>query len=406
MHRIVILGAGYAGLTTAVGLKDANARVTLVNRHNYHHLTTMLHQPAAGSRDYQDLHVHIPKVLPPSIDFLRGRIDTINLDTSSVTIYRRPERIELPFDTLVIALGWEPRFYDIPGLKENALSLNSLNDSRLACDRIEESLLALDDNPDETWRSTIVIGGGGLTGVELAGELIDSRKTLTSALDLSPRDIRLKLVEAGPTILPGMDARLIEKTSAYLGAHGVQCITGKRIERIDGRLLTFSDGTTMKAGVVFWTGGVRASAVLEKSGLPIQRGGRLGVNAFLQLPNAPHVYATGDCALCTNSRGEPMPPTAWLAVQHGRLSAQNILRALRGSRPKPFVPKGAPILISIGHRYALGTFAGRLIQGPLAAVLKDMIAFRHLFTIGGLPLAAGKLLQWTPYLLHLHRKRR
>ena len=404
MHRIVILGAGYAGLATAIGLKKADAHITLINHHNYHHLTTMLHQPAAGSRDYLDLRVQIGRILPPGIDFLRGRVDTVNLKKSSVTIYRRPDRVELPFDTLVIALGWEPQYFNIPGLQETALSLSSLTNSRLAHARIEESLLALDDYPDDTWRSTFVIGGGGLTGVELAGELIDSRQELVRGLDLQPLDIRLVMIEAGPSILPGLDARLVEKTTAYLRSHGVECITGRRIDRVEGHRLILSGGRLLEAGVLFWTGGVRGSTVLEKSGFPVLGNGRLPVNAFLQFEEAPNIFVIGDCALCKNNQNEPLPPTAWLAVQHGQVTANNITRLLSGQDLKPFIPKTGSILVSIGHRHAIGIIAGRLVEGPVAAMLKDILAFRYVYQLGGFPLAARKLIQWAPYLLHLHQK--
>ena len=173
MKKILILGGGYAGVSTAINLKDVDAQVTLVNKHSYHHLTTLLHQPVVGRRNYQDLSVGLISLLPPPVKFIRGKVELIRTAEQRVNVKVRGKVIYLDYDILVIALGWEPQFFSIPGLKENALTLHSLNTSRLAKDRIEEALIAYDENPDERWRATIVIGGGGLSGIELAGELID-----------------------------------------------------------------------------------------------------------------------------------------------------------------------------------------------------------------------------------------
>ena len=403
MMNVLILGGGYAGLTTALGLAGADAQVTLVNRHTYHYLTTMLHQPAVGSRHYQDIHVDVPGLLKPPLTFIRGKVAGIDAAVGKVTVMRREGAVELAYDILVVALGWEPQFFDIPGLKEHAVTLESLNHSRLARDRIEESLLALDDAPEETWRSTIVIGGGGLTGVELAGELIDSRNELVRGLDMKAGQIRLVMIEGGKQILAGLDERLSQRTRTYLESHGVEIITGKRIERCDEHSLTLSDGTGMDYGVLFWTGGVRGNHLLTQSRFPVLANGRVPVNERLQHDLWPNFFFVGDCAAGLGTDGRPLPPTAWLAVQHGRYVAENIRRTIAGVPLTPFVPQADAIVLSLGHRYALGVMGGRLLSGSLAAMVKDFLAFRYIFQIGGLGLTLRKLFQWTPYLVHLHR---
>ena len=159
MKHIVILGAGYAGVSAAVKLRGIKAHVTLVNHHSYHHLTTLLHQPVVGRREYRDLSLSLKDILPEPVRFMRGRVLKIVPRESRVEIRTREGRLSLDCDIMVIALGWQPQFYDIPGLRQYGLTLDSLNASRLVHDRIEESLIAFDENPEEKWRTSIIVAG-------------------------------------------------------------------------------------------------------------------------------------------------------------------------------------------------------------------------------------------------------
>ena len=403
MKKILILGGGYAGVSTAINLKDVDAQVTLVNKHSYHHLTTLLHQPVVGRRNYQDLSVGLTSLLPPPVKFVRGTVESIRTAEQRVTVKVRGKISYLDYDILVIALGWEPQFFSIPGLKENALTLHSLNTSRLAKDRIEEALIAYDENPDERWRATIVIGGGGLSGIELAGELIDSRKWLGKSVDISPEEIKIILVEASPSLLPGLNPWLADTSERYLKARGVQCLTNTRITNIQGHTLSLSDGVTIEAGAVLWTGGVRGNSLLEKNGFPVNRQGRIETNEYLQTKDPSNIFVTGDCAQTNDVHGKPFPPTAWLAVQHGRHAALNIRRLLAGNTMLPYMAEAKAVVLSLGRRYAAGIVGGYQISGTIAAMFKDALAYKYLYDIGGIRLAWQKFWEWAPYLVLMHR---
>lgn len=131
MKRILVLGGGYAGVSTAATLHGIKAEVTLVNHHSYHHLTTLLHQPVVGRREYRDLSLSLQDVLPSSVRFLRGRVTRIAPRENSVEILNRDGQQHLTYDILVIALGWQPQFFDIPGLRHDGLTMDSLYASRL-----------------------------------------------------------------------------------------------------------------------------------------------------------------------------------------------------------------------------------------------------------------------------------
>ena len=218
IKHVVILGGGYAGVTAAVNLRGIKTDVTLVNLHSYHHLTTLLHQPVVGRREYRDLSLSLPDVLPEPVRFLRGKVQGIRPGENSIAIRTREGSRQLTYDILVIALGWQPQFFNIPGLRQYGLTLDSLNASRLVHDHIEESLIAYDEHPEEKWRLSIIVAGGGLSGVELMGELADSREQLARDFDLQADDIKLYLIEGAHGLLHGLDPWLAERAGADLMA--------------------------------------------------------------------------------------------------------------------------------------------------------------------------------------------
>ena len=404
MKHIVILGGGYAGASAAVELHGIKAQVTLVNHHSYHHLTTLLHQPVVGRRQYRDLSLPLRDVLPKPVRFLRGRVRQIVPRENRIEIQTREGRQSLVCDIMVIALGWQPQFYDIPGLRQYGLTLDSLNASRLVHDRIEESLIAFDENPEEKWRTAIIVAGGGLSGVELTGELADNRTELAQKFDLQPQDIKLYLIEGSHGLLHGLDPWLAKQTAIYLQEKQVECLANTRIAEglADGVLL--SDGTKIQAGVVIWTGGVRGNILVQESGLEVNRDGRAIVNEFLQAKGYDNIFVLGDCAAPTGADGNILPPTAQLAVQQGNWVAGALDSLIKGRELESYRPRMEGILLSIGRRHALGIVRGHHVSGRMAGMLKDFIAYRHIYKIGGLFLALRKFREWRSYTALLRRR--
>lgn len=391
--RVIVLGAGYAGIAAARAL--AGTDVLLVNKHRYHHLTTLLHQPVVGHHSYRDLAVPLDKILPRSVRVVRGTVTEIEPGERVVRVATRDGTLRLQAEALVLALGWEPQFFAIPGLEEHAHTLANLNQSRLARDHIEESLIAYDENPAETWRRSIIIGGGGLSGVELAGELAAAREELAFAYDLTSADIELTLIEGSPSLLSGLDPWLGARARQILESKGVRCLTGAKVTAVDATGVTLADGSRIPAGTVFWTGGVRANAVLEGSGLELGKAGRAMVDDCLLAKGFPGVFVAGDCALAVDDAGRPLPTTAQLAVQEGEVAGGNALRLVQGQTLRPLRPRAKGLVASVGPRAAIAAVFGRHLEGRLAVWLKEAIAYRYLWQIGGLRLALSKWREWS-----------
>ncbi len=402
--RIVILGGGYAGATAVRGLAGIEAEVLLINRHLRHHLTTMLHQPVVGRRSFREVSIELKEIARPPARVQRGFVRRLDLVRREVHIVTREGASSVGYDQLVIALGWEPLFYDIEGLREHGHTLESISSSRLAQDKIEHSLLQLDEHPDESWRRHIVIGGGGLAGVELAGELAEVRPQLAHAFDLHPQDICITVVEMADALLPGIDEGWMASAAAdHLRHQGVEIVVGARITSVARDHVILDGSRKLPAGVLLWTGGVRANRLIADSGFETAQGEAAIVDDFLRPPGHDNVFIIGDCALTRDEAGDPLPPTAQFAVQHGRHTAMNLKRLLAGQPLLPFKPKKKGIILSIGSHAAIGDVNGRRVRGLPAILLKDAIALAHVFRVGGPWLGLKKLCQWLPSLTHLRR---
>lgn len=414
--EIVICGAGYAGTTVAAGLRAlaGRARVTLVNLHRYHYFTTLLHEPAAGRADFGAVSVDLDRLVGRWARVVKGRVLRIDPTGRRVIVAvagpglhapgaagagaaETPEGTtteELRYDLLVVALGSLPEFYRIPGLEEWALTLRSLNTARLIRTTIERAMAQSKFEPKPEPLRRILIGGGGFTGVELAGEIADWRPVLARRFDLEPDGVEVVVVEAAPTILPGFDPLLVEEATAILARKGVRFITGTPIRDVRESAVALSDGRVVEAGTIIWTGGVRAHPVVKEAGLRTNPQGRAVVDEYLQAADHPDIYVLGDCALVTGDDGRPLPPTAQLAFEHGRLTAQNLRRRLRGEPQRPHRPHVLGTFLSLGRREALGVVGNRWrLRGWAARTVKDLIAYRYVWHIGGPGLVAAKLRQ-------------
>lgn len=235
------------------------------------------------------------------------------------------------------------------------------------------------------------------------GELADSREQLARDFDLQTQDLKLYLIEGSHGLLHGLDPWLGELADQYLKEKQVICLASTRIAKglPDGVIL--SDGTKIQAGVVIWTGGVRGNILVEESGLEVNREGRAVVNEFLQAKGYDNIFMLGDCAAATGEDGKILPPTAQLAVQQGDWMAFSLHSLIKGRKINPYHSRMEGILLSIGRTHALGVVRGHHVSGRIAGMLKDFIAYRYIYKIGGFFLALRKFWEWRSYASLLRR---
>ncbi|MHB1128095.1 MAG: NAD(P)/FAD-dependent oxidoreductase [Bacillota bacterium] len=391
--RVVILGAGYAGLKAALGLErllsQQEAEVTLVNKHSYHQFITQLHEPAAGRNEFDDVRIELKEILnPDKTRLVKGSISKIDVTGKNIDLIEQGEQV--PYDYLLIALGSEPEYFDISGMKEHALALRSLNAAKMIHTHIQ-SMFALSKNtPKREEREallTFIIGGGGLTGVEFAGELADWVPKLAKRYGVFPGEVQVYNIEVSAHILPGFEPDLVAYAEKVLQEKGVKFINGKGIATVTKQDITLASGEIIPTHSVIWAGGVRGNPLVEESGLAVALRGRAVVNEFLQVPDHPEIFCAGDCALAKDPRtGLPVTPNAQMAMAQGSLVAKNIHASITGQPMYPFDASSAGVLISLGRGQGVGKVGRFRPRGYPAVLLKEFIPLRYKYSLGGLRL--------------------
>jgi len=374
--RIVILGGGFGGLYAALHLEktvaaDPTVEVTLVSRENFVLFTPMLHEVAAGDMDLSDIVCPLRPMLKHA-RFLQADVDEIDLEARRVTVAYgiHRERKALAYDHLIIALGSETNFFNLPGVEERALTMKSLGDAFMLRNQALAMLELASLTDDEFARRamlTFVVAGGGFAGVETVGALNDLvREALKYYPALIEAELRIILVHPNPVVLPELNESLGRYAQSKLRSRKVEIRAETSITAFSDRGVELSNGETLAAQTLVWTAGVTPSPLLQK--LPLQREkGRILVNEMLQVRDFPGVWAIGDCASVPNpTTGTPHPPTAQHALREAVRCAKNVAASLRGSEPAPFRFTTLGQLATIGHRAGVAEILGLRLSGFLA----------------------------------------
>ncbi|WP_194544536.1 NAD(P)/FAD-dependent oxidoreductase [Paenibacillus sp. JZ16] len=388
--KIVILGAGYGGILTAQRLqKELNyneADVTLVNRHDYHYITTHLHMPAAGTDSIENTRVSISKLIDEfKIDLVKSSVQEIRLHDKKVIL----EDGTLSYDYLVIGLGGEPETFGIPGLAEHAMTIRSINSVRLIREHIEYQFALYKNERRPQERINFVVGGAGFSGIEFVAELADRIPRLCKEYDVDPTLVNIYNVEAAPAALPGFAPELVEYAMNVLEKKGVTFKMGIAIKECLPGGVVLNNGEEIRAATVVWTGGIRGNRLVEAAGFETMRG-RVKVDEYLRAPGYENIYIIGDNSLIFNEEGRPYPPTAQMAMQQGVCCAQNIVAAIRDKSMRKFEFHNKGTVASLGRGEGIAVVGDKKYQGWKAAQLKKLVDLRYLFIIGGIPLVLKK----------------
>ncbi|KMY52421.1 NAD(P)/FAD-dependent oxidoreductase [Peribacillus loiseleuriae] len=385
--HIVILGAGYGGLLTALTvrkyLSKAEAEVTVINQFPTHQIITELHRLAAHNVAEEAVAMPLDKLLKgKDIDLKIAKVESFSADNKEVKL---SNGATLSYDALVVALGSVTAYFGIPGLEEHSMVLKSANDANKIYAHVEERIREYAKSKNEA-DATIVIGGGGLTGVELVGELADIMPELAKSHGVDPKEIKLKLVEAGPKILPVLPDNLIERATTSLEARGVTFLTGLPVTNVTGNEIDLKDGQKIIANTFVWTGGVQGNPLVGQSGLAVDRG-RATVNEYLQSSSHSDVFVVGDSAVAfPEEGGRPYAPTAQNAWQMGELVGYNLFAYLQDATFEKFAPINSGTLASLGRKDGVATIGGNDIplKGLPATLMKEASNIRYLAHIKAL----------------------
>jgi len=380
--QIVIAGAGYAGLHVALRLtaklrNDPKVELTLVDRHDYHLALTELPRVAGGTRAADAVRIPLQEMLAKRVSFVQTEISGFDLAGRRLLTGTGP----VGWERLVLALGSRPNDFAIPGLAQRTLSLYSASDAERVWEAASAALTAaaaVGDPERQRRLATVVIGGAGATGVELAGELAETLPQVASGLGLAPGRPAVVLVEAGPTILAGSSPQLIGKATKILADLGVQVRTDAVIAAATEEGFRLKDGQLVEGGVFVWAGGLKAPELVAESDLPTGHNGRVKVDRYLRVLDHPDIYVAGDLASVTDPRtGHVLPPLAQVALEEGETVARNLDAELSGRPLEEFSFHDKGFVVSVGPRRGVADIAGITSGGHLAHLLKDAIEWEY-----------------------------
>ena len=316
-QNIIVLGAGYGGITAALRLarlfrSDPGCRIYLIDRNHYHTLKTQLHEAAV-----REVQVSIPierLVRGLGIEFERAELTGIDPTARRI----QTTAGEFKFDYLIVALGSQANFYGIPGLERYSMPLQSLDDARAIHAHILDVCRDARAEPDTERRAGMlrfVIGGAGLSGVEFAAELAEYLDVCLGHDSALRSEATIIMVEGSPHIVPQMKEAVSRRIQERLSGKGVESLTETRIIEVKPDSVALSTGRVIRARTVVWTGGIRVADLVRESGLRTGALGRVIVDRYLMADGCPGVYAIGDSALAMNpATGAPVPAAAQFAL--------------------------------------------------------------------------------------------
>ncbi len=386
--RVVILGAGFGGLTAAKALaKDAD--VTVVDRHNFQTFLPLLYQVAtAGLAADHVAHPVRGALRKSDVKFRMGSPIAVDHKNKSVKL---DSSETLEFDHLVVALGSATADFGVKGVNEIALGMKSVHEAigiRAEVMRRFEDLCRFEDQT----RLSISVVGGGPTGVEMAGALAELKNgPLKNDEANAAKHIDIYLIEAGPRILPMFSEKLSARAKKDLEKLGVKVLLNTAVQEVKPRQILIKDGGAIPSEVTIWAAGVKGEPTGGLLNLPLE-GTRISVAQNLQVNHYPHIWAIGDISSAKGADGRFLPMVAPVAMQQGRWVAKQIVRASRGQALQDFKYLDKGSMATIGRHKAVVQFKGIQIAGIPAWYAWLWL---HLFYLLGGRNKIGTIADWT-----------
>lgn len=402
--ELLILGAGYAGVRTAIELDrllehhPSGASVTLVDRNLYHQHLSMLHLAATGNAPEQTVAISLDWILRRrNVRFQQGEVQKIEALHRHVVL---TDGLILPYDRLVLALGAETNYANVPGAREHTYALHSYHAAMRLYHQIKNSFALAASTADPVAKQallTFIIVGGGFTGVQLAGELAYWAEQLCSHYQLNHFEVQIVLIERSGALLKQFGKWASEPALETLSRRRIEVLLHTHVTAIDAiesiegvaarqlRAVRTYDGQAQNlmfnAATIVWAGGIRAPQMIAAAGLPVDRNGRVYVDRYLRVHDQAAIFAIGDCAIVPSPQGQPVLATASYAMRQGEHLARTLLDEIEGRAPHPYTPLDLGQLVSLGPGAGVGNPLGVPLEGLPIALLKQGIEAWYLTTL-------------------------
>jgi NADH:ubiquinone reductase (H+-translocating) len=404
--RVVIVGAGFGGLSAVEHLAHVPVDVTLVDQHDYHTFQPLLYEVATSLLNAEDVGRPVRDIAhhQTNATFRQATATGVNWETHQLHLM---EGRALPFDYLVLATGATASYFGIPGGAAYALPLYTLPDAVRLRNQIMNRFEAADRDPAlvSDGALTFVVVGGGPTGVETAGALADlfQHELRRDYPDLAVNRAHIILIQRSDSVLRAFKEQLRGYARTILEDRGVEVRLGVAVTEVSNTGARLSSGEALRAHTVIWAGGLQAGPLADELGLPQGRRGTIVTGADLSVAGHPNVFVIGDLAQMTDG-GHLLPQLARPAIESGAHAARQITRRLMGEPGQPFHYVDLGTMATIGRGTAVCEFpTGLTLQGPVAWLAWLMV---HLVELGGMRNRVDVLGDWGWNLLTHERAAR
>jgi NADH:ubiquinone reductase (H+-translocating) len=348
MKKFVILGGGYGGLTIALNLLEKDLPedtvLVLVDRSPFQGLKTEYYALASGT--IAETHIRVAYPVDPRLILTYGEVTEVDLANKQI---RFADKEPLPYDWLAIGLGCVDSYHSIPGAEEHSFSIQTLSQTRATYQRVN----------DIAPYGQVSIIGGGLSGVEMAAELRESRP-----------DLNIRLIDRGPSLLSSFPINLQQYVREWMVEHHIELRPQVCLIRLDGGEL-YNQEEIIKTDATIWTAGIQPAPIVQALNVPKDKQGRILLNEYHQIPEYPEVYVVGDCASL------PFSPSAQAAQAQGKQIAEAMQSIWKGDTPRLGKIKLRGTLGSLGKKSGFGIMGKRtLMTGKIARAIKSGVLWK------------------------------
>lgn len=380
-ERVVIVGSGFAGFTCAqklcriVAKADRDVEIVLVTPNDYMLYTPLLPDVAGGLLDPRFVAISLADSLP-RVRLVVANARSVDLRNKTITVageHHPPQ--ELSWDRLVLTPGSVTRLFDIPGLAEHARGLKTVAEALYLREQLLRQLELADDEQDpevRRARRTVVVVGASYAGTELVAQLRALADAYAARRGFDPAEVRFLLLDMAPRVMPEVGERLSDKVLKVLRKRGIEIRLETSLTKLDENSVVLTDGTVVPTRTVAWVTGVTGAPVLGTLGLPLEKG-RLVVDAKLNVPGHPDVFAGGDAAAVPDltKPGRITPPTAQHAMRQGKTLARNVAASLGIGAAADYKHRDLGLVVDLGPRFAVANPMGIRLSGlPAKAVTR------------------------------------
>ncbi len=393
--RVVIVGAGFAGIRLARKLSPKWFQVILLDKNNYHQFQPLLYQVATSGLEPSSISFPLRKIFQSHPNVFIRIAEALSVDAGAKKISTSVG--ELEYDFLVFAYGATTNFFGQANLQQHAFSMKSVPEALLLRNtllkHLEEALTAGSAEERMALLNVVVVGGGP-TGVELAGALAEMKNTILPKdyPEMNFQQMKIFLLEASPRLLGAMSGESGEKVLRYLEGLGVEVMTGAAVKDFDGQVISLINGTSLRSKCLIWAAGVKGYSLPGIPATALAPNERIVVNSFNEVKDMPDTFAIGDIALMqTDDYQRGHPQVAPVAIQQATLLAQNVKNKLKGQPMKPFVYRDKGSMATVGKNKAVVEI-GNLRFGGFFAWLTWMAV--HLMSIVGVKNKLFIFLNW------------